>query len=75
MKRSATIFSVIWLLLSLVFLIITSQLNFISSTPNPKLAQFVLLNSFFLIGVGVFFFMFHDRLKLYLENYRREKEI
>ena len=75
MKRYATVFSVIWLLLSFGFLVISSQFNFMACSTSPKLAQFVLLNSFFLMGVGVFFVIFHDRIKLYLENYRREKEI
>jgi hypothetical protein len=28
-----------------------------------------------LVGLGVFFTMFKERIALYLQNYRREKEI
>lgn len=75
MRKYATIFAVICLLLTFVVLFFTSQLNLINIIANDKMAQFVLLNSILLIGVGIFFAIFHDRLKLYLTNYRREKEI
>lgn len=69
------VFAVICLLLTFVILFLASQLNLINIIANDKMAQFVLVNSILLIGVGVFFIIFHDRLKLYLKNYRREKKI
>lgn len=75
MRKYATVFAVICLLLTFVVLFFTSQLNLINIIANDKIAQFVLLNSILLIGVGIFFAIFHDRLKLYLKNYRREKNI
>ena len=69
------LFAVISLLLVFVVLFFSSQMNLLNIIANDKMVQFVILNSILLIGVGIFFAIFHDRLKLYLENYRREKEI
>jgi len=40
-----------------------------------RIILFVFLNSVMLVGVGIFFTLFKDRIILYLENYRREKQI
>ncbi len=75
MKRRAAIFLVVWLLLSFIFLIITSGLGVFANHVNPKIFQFAMLNSLILVGIGIFFYIFYDKLKIYFENYRREKEI
>ena len=75
MRKYATICAVMLLLLSLTFVLFTSQVSLIKIIATDKMAQFVLFNSILLLGVGIFFAVFHDRLKIYLENYRREKNI
>lgn len=40
-----------------------------------RITLFVFLNSIMLVGVAVFFMTFKNRILLYLENYRREKQI
>lgn len=69
------VFAVIGLLLAFVFSFIHTQMHLINMIANDKMAQFVLVNSILLLVVGIFFIIFHDRLKLYLKNYRREKKI
>ncbi len=74
MRKYALSFAVICLLLSIA-VIICSQFSLLKSLATDKMAQFVLVNSILLIGVSAFFAVFHDRMKLYLKNYRREKKI
>lgn len=72
MKRSATAFAAIWCVLSVIcaaiMLLVTVQVN-------TKITQLVLVNSLFLVGLGVFFAIFRDKITLLLGNYKREKEI
>ncbi len=75
MRKYATVFAVILLLLTLTLTIFTSQVSLIKIIANDKMAQFMLLNLILLTGVGIFFAIFHDKLKVYTENYRREKQI
>jgi len=75
MKRRASMFLVGWLLLSFLLLIITSGLGVFTTPANPKIFQFAILNSIMLTGIGIFFLIFYDKLKIYFENYSREKEI
>lgn len=75
MRKYATVFAVILLLLTLTLTIFASQVSLIKIIATDKMAQFVLMNSILLIGVGIFFAIFHDKLKIYTENYRREKQI
>ncbi|MDD3236647.1 MAG: hypothetical protein PHV37_00940 [Candidatus Gastranaerophilales bacterium] len=75
MRMCATVFAVILLLPVAVVVYETSQLNFINIIATDKMVQFVILNSLLLICVGIFGAVFHNRLKLYFKNYRREKEI
>ena len=40
-----------------------------------RIVWFASFNSILLVAVGVFFVMFKERIVLYLQNYRREKQI
>lgn len=75
MRKCAVMFAVISLLLTFAIVFYNSEMKLLEIIANDKMIQFVILNSILLLGVGIFFGIFHSRLKLYLENYRREKEI
>lgn len=75
MQKFATYFSVIFLLLSLTMLFSVLVFNMPQLIKGDKMVLFVFLNSLILVGLGVFFTMFKERIALYLQNYRREKEI
>ncbi len=75
MHRFATYFSVIFLLLSLTMLSGILYFNLPLLLSGNRIILFVFLNSVMLVGVGIFFTLFKDRIILYLENYRREKQI
>ncbi len=75
MHKFATCFSVIFLLLSLSMLFSVLYFNMPLLLSGNRLMLFVFLNSILLVGVGIFFVMFKDRIILYLQNYRREKQI
>ena len=40
-----------------------------------KIVLFALVNALIFVGVGIFFVVFKERIFLYFENYRREKQI
>lgn len=75
MHKFATYFSVIFLLLTLTMLFSVVYFNMPLLLDGNKLVLFVLLNMAMLVGVGVFFMLFKERIFLYLQNYRREKQI
>lgn len=75
MHKFATCFSVIFLLLSLTMLFGVSYFNMPQLLSGNRMMLFVFLNSLMLVFVGIFFMMFKDKIDLYLQNYRREKEI
>ena len=75
MHKFATYFSVIFLLLSLTMSFSCLYFNMPLLLAGNRTVMFVFLNSLILVGVGIFFTMFHDRIVMYLQNYRREKEI
>jgi len=75
MHRFAACFSVIYLLLSIFILLGNLYFNLPLLLSGNKIVLFVFLNSLILVGVGIFFVLFKDRIILYLENYRREKQI
>ncbi len=75
MHRFATYFSVIFLLLSLAMLFSVLYFNMPLLLSGNRIGLFVFFNSIMLIGVAVFFIMFKERIILYLENYRREKQL
>ena len=75
MHKFATYFSVIFLLLSLAMLFGVVYFNLPLIMNGNRIAMFVVLNCIILVGVGVFFNLFKDRIILYLEHYRREKQI
>lgn len=75
MRRYAIVFAVISLLLISAVVFCDSQMNFVKVATANKMGLFVLVNSVLLALVGIFFAVFHDRMKLYLKNYRREKKI
>ncbi len=75
MQKFATYFSVMFLLLSLAMLFSVLGFNMPQLLKGDKMALFIFLNSVILVGLGVFFTMFKERIALYLQNYRREKEI
>ncbi len=75
MHKFATYFSVMFLLLSLSMLFSVVYFNLPLIMSGNRITLFVVLNCVMLVGVGVFFNIFKDRIILYLENYRREKQI
>jgi hypothetical protein len=75
MHRFATCFSVIFLLLSVTMLFSVLYFNMPQLLSGNRITLFVFLNSIMLVGVAVFFMAFKSRILLYLENYRREKQI
>ncbi len=75
MHKFATYFSVIFLLLALSLMFSALFFNMPLLLSGNKIVLFVLLNSAILVGVALFFIAFKDRVMLYLENYRREKQI
>lgn len=75
MHKFATCFSVIFLLLSIIMLFSVLYFNMPMLLSGNRIVLFVFLNSVMLVGVGIFFMMFKERIILYLENYRREKQI
>lgn len=72
MKSSTTKFVAVWCVLSIAFTAI--MLHFVM-TDNTKLSQMILINSLFLVGLGIFFAIFSDKITILLGNYEREKEI
>lgn len=75
MQKFATCFSVIFLLLSIMMLSSVLYFNLPLLLSGNKIVLFVFLNSVMLVGVGVFFLMFKERIIQYLDNYRREKQL
>ena len=75
MHKFATCFSVIFLLLALAMLISILHFNMPQLLSGNRLVWFASFNSILLVAVGVFFVMFKERIVLYLQNYRREKQI
>ena len=75
MHKFATYFSVVFLLLSLVMLFSVIYLNLPQLLNGNRIALFIVLNCVMLVGVGIFFNMFKDRIILYWQNYNREKQI
>lgn len=75
MHKFATCFSVIFLLLSMTMLFSVLYFNMPQLLSGNRITLFVFLNSVMLVGVALFFNVFKERILLYLENYRREKQI
>lgn len=75
MHKFVACFSVIFLLLSLAMLFSVLYFNMPMLLSGNRIVLFVFLNSVMLVGVAVFFMLFKDRIILYFENYRREKQI
>jgi hypothetical protein len=75
MHKFATYFSVIFLLLSLAMLFSVVYFNLPLILNGNRIALFVFLNCIMLVGVGIFFNIFKERIILYWQNYRREKQI
>ena len=67
MHKFATYFSVIFLLLALSLMFSALFFNMPLLLSGNKIVL--------LVGVALFFIAFKDRVMLYLENYRREKQI
>lgn len=75
MHKFATCFSVIFLLLALAMLFSILYFNMPQLMSGNRIVWFASFNSILLVAVGVFFVMFKERIVLYLQNYRREKQI
>ena len=75
MQKFATYFSVIFLLLSVFMLFSVLYFNMPQLLSGNRIVLFVFLNSIMLVGVGIFFLSFKERIIQYIENYRREKAI
>ncbi|MBQ2645488.1 hypothetical protein IJG14_07970 [bacterium] len=72
MQRYATAFVLVWCILSIICTIIVFHLTMYD---NSKMAQFILVNSLFLVALGIFFAIFRNQIFILLDNYKREKEI
>lgn len=72
MKSSTMAFAAVWCVLSVIC---AAVMFLVTVTDNSKITQLVLVNSLFLVGLGVFFAVFNDKITLLLGNYKREKEI
>lgn len=72
MKRSAALFAAVWCLLSIVSAFVMLYLNI---EENTKVTQFIFLNTLFMVGIGVFFAVYRDKITVLLSNYTSEKEI
>lgn len=72
MFKNATAFAAVWCVLSIIFAAIIFQF---AMSDNSKMAQLILVNSLFLVGLGVFFIIFRDKIAMLLGNYERKKEI
>ncbi len=75
MRKFALCFALIIMLLSIIMLFSVLYFNFSLLLSGNKIALFTLINAIFLFGVSLFFFIFKDRVILYFENYKREKQI
>ena len=75
MHKFAVYFSVIFLLLSLAMLFSVLYFDLPLILSGNRIAMFVVFNCILLVGLGIFFNMFKDRVILYWQNYRREKQI
>ncbi len=75
MHRFAACFSVIFILLSLAMLFSVLYFNMPLLIAGDKVVLFAFVNSIMLVLVGVFFIAFRNKIILYIENYRREKQI
>ena len=72
MKRSTADLSAVWCVLSVICVLIVTHLTM---EENTKMSQFILVNTLFMAGLGVFFVVYRDKITLLLSNYKREKEI
>ncbi len=72
MKRSARAFVAVWCVLSVICAFI--MIHF-TMADNTKLTQLVLVNTLFMVGIGIFFAIYSDKITILLGNYKREKEI
>lgn len=68
-------FSVMFLLLAVVLLFSVLYFNMPMLLSGNKIVLFALVNALMFVGVGIFFVVFKERIFLYFENYRREKQI
>ncbi len=75
MHKFVLSFTVIFLLLALTMVFSILYFNLPLLLNGNKIVLFGLINSILLVGVGIFFLVFKDRIILYFENYRREKRI
>lgn len=72
MRRSTTAFVAVWCVLSIICTLVMFHYTM---ADNTKLSQLILANSLFLVGIGVFFAIYRDKIGILLGNYKREKEI
>ena len=72
MKRSAAVLSAVWCVLSLMCVMVVFHLTMDAS---EKMSQFIMVNTLFIAGLGLFFIICRDKVSLLLSNYQREKEI
>jgi len=75
MHKFAAYFSVMFILLSLAMLFTVLYFNMPQLLAGDKIVLFAFLNSAALLFVGIFFFIFKNKIILYFENYKREKQI
>ncbi len=75
MHKFATYFTVIFLLLALTLLFGVVYFNMPQLLNGNKIVVFTFINTVMLVGVGIFFMLFKERIFMYLQNYRREKQL
>lgn len=72
MKKNTTLFVAVWCVLSVLCAVL--MLHF-TVEDNTKMSQFVFVNTLFMVGLGIFFAVYRDKITVLLGNYKREKEI
>ena len=75
MNKFTMHFSVLFLLLAVGLLFSVLYFNMPMLLSGNKIVLFALVNALMFVGVGIFFVVFKERIFLYFENYRREKQI
>ena len=75
MHKFAVRIAVIFILLSLAMLFSVVYFNMPLLLAGDKIVLFAVLNSVMMVFVGIFFLAFKNKIILYIENYRREKQL
>lgn len=75
MKSSALYFAIFWVSISAIIFGFTTSSYMANVETLGKEGLFVVIMSLLLLLIGVFFAINYQKISLYLENYKREKQI